>query len=281
MLRGYTFTDWDASVLGVPLAGDVGPYSTIVWHGDDFSQQQIHASVPGLANYLELGGRLWLVGWKPIFGLMNGAGSYPYTFTRGQFCYDRLRLARAEQSTRQDFTGATGRFEYPNVSIDSLKLSAGMHGRLPFVDVPLAWGADTVLTFNSFSGDTFQGKPAGVRCLADPGRFVFFGFPLYYTKEAEARSLAVKVLTDLGEPYGIEETPESQVEITWALPTVVRNVLFLPASHFTLHSSLFSLSGRKVMNLKAGANDVRSLAPGVYFMRETPTQAIHKVVVTR
>ena len=31
LLRGFRYTDWDATVSGVPLAGDVGPYSTIVW----------------------------------------------------------------------------------------------------------------------------------------------------------------------------------------------------------------------------------------------------------
>jgi hypothetical protein len=281
LLRGFAFTDWDASDLGVPLAGDIGPYSTIVWHADDYSQQLIYPAVAGLANYLEHGGRLWLVGWKPVFGLMDETGAYPYTFTAGQFCYDQLRLARAEQSPRPDFIGATGQNGYPSVTIDSLKMSAGMHGRMTYADVPLPWGADTVLTFNSFSGDTFQGKPVGIR---SPG-VVFFGFPLYYTKDDEARPLAVKVLTDLGEPYGIEERPKSQVEMTKALPTVVRNVLFLPASHFTLHSSLVSLSGRKVMNLKPGLNDVRRLPAGIYFMcvaqAQAQAQAVRKIIVSR
>jgi hypothetical protein len=44
-------------------------------------------------------------------------------------------------------------------------------------------------------------------------------------------------------------------------------------------------SGRKVMDLKPGANDVRALAPGVYFVREAQAQAqaqaIRKVVVAR
>ena len=41
------------------------------------------------------------------------------------------------------------------------------------------------------------------------------------------------------------------------------------------------------MNLGIGANDVRALAPGVYFVREEPQaesrklQAVRKVVVTR
>jgi hypothetical protein len=283
LLHGFAFTDWDATDLGVPLAGDIGPYSTIVWHADDYSQQQIYPAIPGLANYLEHGGRLWFVGWKPVFGLMNETGTYPYTFSAGQFCYDRLRLARAEQSTLQDFTGATGQAGYPNVSIDSLKLSASMHGRLPYVDVPLPWAADTVLTFNSFSGDTFQGKPVGIRSLADPGRLVFFGFPLYYTKEDEARPLAVKVLTDLGEPYGIAESRQLTAYSSQPMPTVVSNVLFLPASPLSPPSSLLSVDGRRVLTLKPGANDLRRLPAGVYFlcMAQAQAQAVRKIIVSR
>jgi hypothetical protein len=109
------------------------------------------------------------------------------------------------------------------------------------------------------------------------------------------------VLSDLGEPYGIREGTKSQVEMTKALPTVVRNILFLPrdmtgkrglyrASERSEGLSPFSLldaSGRKVMSLRPGANDVRGLAPGVYFVREEPQaaslkpQAIRKVVLTK
>jgi hypothetical protein len=45
-------------------------------------------------------------------------------------------------------------------------------------------------------------------------------------------------------------------------------------------ASLLDISGRKVLDLKSGANDVRALAPGVYFVREEP-QAIRKVIISR
>ncbi len=51
--------------------------------------------------------------------------------------------------------------------------------------------------------------------------------------------------------------------------------------------SLLDASGRKVMDLQPGANDVRALAPGVYFVRYGPSavsrelSVITKVVVTR
>ena len=47
------------------------------------------------------------------------------------------------------------------------------------------------------------------------------------------------------------------------------------------------MTGRQVMALHPGANDVSALAPGVYFVREEPqaaslkSQAIRKVVLTK
>jgi YVTN family beta-propeller protein len=72
-----------------------------------------------------------------------------------------------------------------------------------------------------------------------------------------------------------------------AMPTVVRSVLHLgerpSASPGTC--CLLDISGRKVMDLRRGANDARALAPGVYFVRavsrELSAVSCSKVVITR
>ncbi len=48
-------------------------------------------------------------------------------------------------------------------------------------------------------------------------------------------------------------------------------------------AELLDVSGRRVMDLKPGANDVRALVPGVYFVREAQAQAqaVRKVIITR
>jgi phosphoribosylformylglycinamidine (FGAM) synthase PurS component len=67
--------------------------------------------------------------------------------------------------------------------------------------------------------------------------------------------------------------------------TVVRGVMFLAERASSSTSCLLDVSGRKVLDLQPGANDVRGLAPGVYFVREAQAQAqaqvVRKVVVTR
>jgi hypothetical protein len=66
--------------------------------------------------------------------------------------------------------------------------------------------------------------------------------------------------------------------------SVIRNVLLLPEAPSLrpqATSWLMDASGRKVLDLKAGANDVNGLSPGVYFVREAQAQAVRKIVVTR
>jgi hypothetical protein len=67
-------------------------------------------------------------------------------------------------------------------------------------------------------------------------------------------------------------------------PTVVRGNLRLPLSPSTVCISLFDMTGRQVMALRPGPNDVSRLAPGVYFARTANGEqrlASAKVIVAR
>jgi YVTN family beta-propeller protein len=89
-----------------------------------------------------------------------------------------------------------------------------------------------------------------------------------------------------GSGGGIEEDLKPQVAGPQPVATVVRCVLFLPeaTSLKPQAASLLDISGRKVLDLSPGANDVRTLAPGVYFVRsavggERSAAAVRKVVI--
>jgi DNA-binding beta-propeller fold protein YncE len=70
-------------------------------------------------------------------------------------------------------------------------------------------------------------------------------------------------------------------------PTIVRGVLSLPGTasgERSAVSALLDVTGRKVMELVPGENDVRHLSPGVYFLRSADSgerPAVRKVVVQR
>ena len=66
--------------------------------------------------------------------------------------------------------------------------------------------------------------------------------------------------------------------------TIVHSVLFLgdcPRTGTVPKTALLDISGRKVLDLKPGSNDVRALAPGVYFVHEAQAQAqlVRKIII--
>jgi YVTN family beta-propeller protein len=89
------------------------------------------------------------------------------------------------------------------------------------------------------------------------------------------------------------ESPDDLPPVAKPAPTVIRGLLMLdglgtrselPGRNSAMsRAALLDISGRKVLDLHSGANDVRALAPGVYFVREAQAQAqaVRKVVVTR
>jgi YVTN family beta-propeller protein len=88
----------------------------------------------------------------------------------------------------------------------------------------------------------------------------------------------VSVLRDA--PADVVQMPQAEFRTTYASPTMVHGVLPLPPSAVSHQpSALVDISGRRVLDLHAGSNDVSRLAPGVYFLRCGTTTA--KVVVPR
>ncbi len=81
---------------------------------------------------------------------------------------------------------------------------------------------------------------------------------------------------------GIAQNPAGNSE-DQLVPTVVRFTLTLPRNETGV---LFDISGRKVLNLQPGANDIRHLSPGVYFIQPLKKESSArketiKVLITR
>lgn len=89
---------------------------------------------------------------------------------------------------------------------------------------------------------------------------------------------ADQFLTIVEPGSGVEERATRDAS-RFTRATVVRGVLFLPPSSFSLYTSLFAMTGRAVMTLHPGANDVSNLSPGVYIVRSAA--GVAKVVLAR
>ena len=85
---------------------------------------------------------------------------------------------------------------------------------------------------------------------------------------------------------GIGNSSQLTANSSKPLPTVVRNVFVLPEASSRkpqATSWLLDATGRRVLRLRPGANDVSYLAPGVYFVRFTASgaQVTRKLVLTQ
>jgi hypothetical protein len=131
------------------------------------------------------------------------------------------------------------------------------------------WSAETVLTTADGMGTPGL---AAARSRAD---LVLYdnrdgNFEIYYKRNLTAG--------------GVEETTNKGRGTPSDGPTIVRGVLLLPPL-LSPPSSLLSIDGRKVLDLRPGANDVSRLAPGVYFVRTAGGRLsaidCHKVVIQK
>jgi|GEM_PF-4617075 len=80
---------------------------------------------------------------------------------------------------------------------------------------------------------------------------------------------------------GVLETMDDERGVMNRPPTIVRGVFVLspsPRPRVSASPCLLDACGRKVLDLRPGPNDVRALAPGVFFVHEEPS-AVTKVVI--
>jgi hypothetical protein len=116
--------------------------------------------------------------------------------------------------------------------------------------------------------------------------------PVWHTRDAVARgedTVVTAAMAWIDSTAGVSENREPPVAYHSTLSaTINRGVLYLAgATNPTPQAaSLLDISGRRVVNLRPGANDVRALAPGVYFVRGPktedgrPASTVRKVVLT-
>jgi hypothetical protein len=91
---------------------------------------------------------------------------------------------------------------------------------------------------------------------------------------------------------GVAETPNAEVPAPNVGPTIVRGTLMLGAVGGRQNTGyraepteggrwgqLLDITGRNVLELKPGANDVSRLAPGVYFVDSSPDRGAARVVI--
>jgi len=135
-----------------------------------------------------------------------------------------------------------------------------------------------------------NGGPRWISALAPgPGGQLFLAYDGWAGKEQGKSYYNGRIWGQLGRLGGIADRATSPAWFAAPIPTVVRGMLVLPqASSIKPQASscLLDISGRTVLHLKPGPNDVSRLAPGVYFISQRSADsgersATRKVVIQR
>jgi len=145
------------------------------------------------------------------------------------------------------------------------------------------FGRSTNAAFNAPTGLSmptgwYARSAIGEACLASDTTYFLthrefpVDVPVWHTRDAVARgedTVVTAAMAWIDSVAGaVDEKPSVEVRTTNAA-TIVRGVLNLQVDsrqHSAHRAELLDVSGRKVMRLQPGANDVRGLAPGVYFV---------------
>lgn len=186
---GRAWTDWDNSDgNNRPPVEVVRRYSTILWHSDEIQggTQYLARDSAKIRDFLNVGGKFWLVGLRNLTGLNVGVDPNNKSYGAGTFEHDYLGLSAANTNIKSDssFVGTWGVFSgYPDMETDSMKIMASQHGHLSNVNVLSTAGSDVLLSYKSSPlNPQFERLPCAVRYQGPTFKTVFFGFPCYQIK---------------------------------------------------------------------------------------------------
>ncbi len=277
-LAPIPYTGWDYAALGAPSLSTLSHYPIVLWHADDFAQNQIGACLSTLGGYLMGGGKLVISGWKTPGSLSD---SFTDLFLDGAaFVYDNGAVLIAALSDT-----------YPQLSPDPDKLTAQWNGMLPMIYTFQSSG-QALYTASMAAGAAGAGLPLAVR-FDDPGTFVLFGFPLYFMQADGVRNLLQLLLPQLHSPLPASDATAAEPAPGLAVyPNPARGSVNIslggkPSGQSSL--KIYNAKGRLVATLdpakaagpeyhltwKPQTSDGKDLPRGLYFIRLSEAGRVH------
>jgi hypothetical protein len=291
LLEGYRYSEVEYGTDCEIVLADFVPYSTLVWHADEYMEPLAWERAGDLGDYLDAGGKLWFTGWMPALNLTDET-AYPLSFSSGDFMYDYFGISYVERSSPSDsFEAAAGEQGFPVLEIDPDKVPVPSWGpTLRYVEaLSIVPPTEHVYTIDLTNDNSlFQNGICGVRNIGSDLQIVYFGFPLYFMDQDQAREVAQKVMSDFGElpvdgdaPGGPRVTELQLLQNTpnpFSERTMIR--YHIPKSG-PVNLGVYDLGGRLISTLVAksaggGENGVTwdgtdtqggVVANGVYFYR--------------
>jgi hypothetical protein len=286
---GVTWCQWNRP------SGGLLPYArlnqlrsnTIVWYSGNTNVGTIPAQDrDSLARYAQTGTNLFITG-QNIAQELNGTAflesicgcEFDSSGWAGFFAFGNRQDSLGVAVTGTATTGGNGASN--QTSRDVISPLGNSSGFLVYDSVAVKYAA------------TRRQIPAG-------GKVVFMGVGFEAVNRPGSKpgylgrvQLLELILNWFGVPTGITEQPQAPSYKSQTLQTIVRGVLVLPRDMTELSDNsdrvprsmsravLLNAAGRRVMQLRSGANDLSRLPAGVYFVRAGHDMTAARVVKIR
>lgn len=273
---------------------DIGVYSTLVWHGNDFASMDYPYAVrDALLEYVQAGGNILFSVYLPTLAFELNA-SYPAVFGEDSYISSVLGIIGANYSTGARFKYALPVGGFPPMQVDPQKTLANLNGHIFRVegfmvddDCVSAYNYDSDYALTQPEG-LLNGSSVGVLNLNHPGKILTLSVPLYNIYEDQARAMVDHLFTThFGESFSDADDPQipspPAIGITGLGPNPFRerasfrvdfkNAAPVQAGIYNLRGqlvkTLFSGEGSKSLILDwDGRDDLgHSVSSGVYFLR--------------
>jgi hypothetical protein len=260
LLHGYQVTEYDlASEAGIKLA-DLGAFSSVVWHGDDFTEFAVTEEIRhSLGQYLDFGGNLLISSYHPSQAFA-GVGTYPAVFSSGDFIYDYLKISQIEFTIPARFKGAISMtVPYDSVFVDSTKSSSSLNYHLLKVEsIASNSEADDIFSYETDYDPTtsmgaLDGKPVAVEYIGTDFKTVVLSFPLFYQRFQEAKALVQSIMNEKFDEVLQITTNEVEIPDDFVLDQNYPNpfnptttIRYYIKEKVFVQLSVFDLLGRKI-----------------------------------
>ena len=181
-----------------------------IYHSDEPQYvPNIDKVVELLREYLDVGGKLWLVGYRNVARLVEVADTLSL-FAPGQFLFEHLGLEGATSSGAYEFVGAlSAAAGYETLEVDPAKLRPGKPGMM-YADAlaPRPEGTRVIYQFQSSdTSSTFQDQPCAMlhdRGGSSDSKVALFGFGLYQMKVDSLREPLTTLVDSLLEWFDVK-----------------------------------------------------------------------------
>lgn len=264
VLHSFNKSQFDTETDGQIKLADIGIYSSIFWHGNDFGNLSYPFTVrEEISKYLQAGGKIFISSYLPTQAFDNN-NNYPTTFGNTNFLFENFGIWKTDYNNQARFRYALPQDSgFPPLTVDSLKTLTPLNGHIYTIEsIEASVNAQNIYYYGSdyvspATQAAMNGLPIGVYYQQGLGKSIVISFPLYNMKQNEVTNLMYHVFHNVfGETVANDDESQSAVAglmIAKTYPNPFSTSLNVDISGLKANKpvkvSIFNVKGQKIKTL--------------------------------